>query len=205
MKQLELTVVRLAWTFSLAPTFLAAQVIWAIGVSMVALAALVHLPHRAIAAVALAMIAGHNALDGIAAANSGAAAWVWHLLHEPALLELGDRVSLFVLYLLIPWIGVMAAGYCGGPRHRRVGQRTPVLLRAPPVPDSCAGAEVRAAHDRAERLAARRVPPENPAGYGLGLAGIYLVTLLIVVMLYGPCRWFAAAKRSGKRWWWSYL
>lgn len=48
-------------------------------------------------------------------------------------------------------------------------------------------------------------PPENPAGYGLGLAGIYLVTLLIVVMLYGPCRWFAAAKRSGKRWWWSYL
>ena len=112
---IEFTVVRLGWSFSLNFDFFMAQVIFAIGASMIALAALVHLPRWAIAAVGVVMIAGHNMLDGLKAAQFGAAAPVWNILHEPALLQLAPGVKLFALYPLIPWIGVMAAGYALGP------------------------------------------------------------------------------------------
>jgi hypothetical protein len=40
---------------------------------------------------------------------------------------------------------------------------------------------------------------------GLGLPGIYFVWLLVVVVLYPICRWFAARKENSTGWWWSYL
>ena len=64
---LELTVVLFGWTFNPAFNFFVLQVIWAIGWSMIALAGLIYLPRVALAAFALAMIAGHNLLDGIRA------------------------------------------------------------------------------------------------------------------------------------------
>jgi uncharacterized membrane protein len=112
---IELTVVRLGWTFSFDLDFFVAQVIWAIGAAMVALAALVYLPRWAIATVALVMIGGHNLLDGIHAEDWGAAGGLWTLLHQRGLLHLGPDTKLYVLYPLIPWIGVMAAGYALGP------------------------------------------------------------------------------------------
>ena len=112
---IEFTVVRLGWTFSVDLEFFAAQVIWALGACMVALAGLVYLPRWAIAAVALAMIGGHNLLDGIRAEQLGAASWLWTILHERGLLQLGTDTKLYVLYPLVPWIGVMAAGYALGP------------------------------------------------------------------------------------------
>jgi uncharacterized membrane protein len=112
---IELTVVRLGWTFSFDLDFFVAQVIWAIGAAMVALAALVYLPRWAIAAVALVMIGGHNLFDGIRAEDWGAAGGLWTLLHQRGLLHLGPDTKLYVLYPLIPWIGVMAAGYALGP------------------------------------------------------------------------------------------
>jgi len=78
---IEFTVVRLGWTFSLRFNHLVIQVIFAIGVSMIALAALVYLPRWAIAAVGLAMIAGHNLLDAIKAEQLGLAAPIWNVLH----------------------------------------------------------------------------------------------------------------------------
>jgi uncharacterized membrane protein len=112
---MEWTVVRFGWTFSVIPTRLVAQVIFAIGASMIALAVVVHLPRWLIAAFGIAMIAGHNALDGIKAEQFGAAAPIWNLLHQPAMLELTPGFRFFVLYPLVPWIGVMAAGYALGP------------------------------------------------------------------------------------------
>jgi uncharacterized membrane protein len=94
------------------------QVIWVTGASMVVLAALVHLPRGVIATVGLAMIAGHNLLDGIDAEDLGNAAWLWTLLHQPGLIEIGPQIKLFVLYNLVPWSGVMAAGYALGPVFR---------------------------------------------------------------------------------------
>ena len=112
---IEFTIVRLGWSFDLHFNYFVAQVIFAISVSMVALSAIVHLPRGAIAAIGLAMIAGHNALDGIKAGHLGAAAPLWNLLHQPGLFDIAPGVKFFVLYPLIPWIGVMAAGYALGP------------------------------------------------------------------------------------------
>jgi uncharacterized membrane protein len=112
---IEFTLVRLGWSFSLNLNFFVAQVIWAIGASMVVLAALVWLPRWAIAAIALTMIAGHNLLDGLRAEQLGAAGWLWNFLHQPAVLQLGPQTKVLALYSLIPWAGVMAAGYVLGP------------------------------------------------------------------------------------------
>jgi hypothetical protein len=46
---------------------------------------------------------------------------------------------------------------------------------------------------------------DKPAGFGLGLPGVYAVTLLVVIMLYPVSRWFAALKQRRAEWWWSYL
>ena len=84
---LEFTIVRLGWTFNLGLDHFVTQVIWAIGASMVVLAGLVWLPRAAIGAIGLVMIAGHNLLDGINAADFGSASWIWTFLHQPALLS----------------------------------------------------------------------------------------------------------------------
>ncbi|HYD79422.1 MAG TPA: heparan-alpha-glucosaminide N-acetyltransferase domain-containing protein [Paucimonas sp.] len=105
---LEVTVVGFAWDFALRGALL--QVIWVIGAAMVALAALVWLPQRAILAVGVSIIAGHNILDGIEPAQFGELSWVWRLLHDGGRVRSGG-FGLYVVYPLLPWIGVMAAGY----------------------------------------------------------------------------------------------
>jgi uncharacterized membrane protein len=107
---LEVTIVYWAWTVDF--TFRGAfflQVIWAIGISMIVLSQLVRLPVAAVGAFGIAMIVGHNAFDGVAPESFGSAAWLWHLLHVPGRVGPG-----FCLYPLVPWIGVMAAGYAFG-------------------------------------------------------------------------------------------
>lgn len=123
---LEFTVVRLVAFFNLNPQFLGfVQVIFVIGVSMVVLAALIHLPLKVIAGFGLAMIALHNLLDHYPAApwrgpGTPVPSWgakLWMLLHQPGLFPIGPRFPsplFFVLYPLIPWIGVMAVGYAFG-------------------------------------------------------------------------------------------
>jgi uncharacterized membrane protein len=115
---IEFAVVRFGWTFSFVIDYLVIQVIFTIGASMIALAALVHLPRWAIATFGLALIVGHDLFDGIKAEQFGAAAPVWNLLHQPAAIDLTRGFKLIVLYPLIPWIGVMAAGYALGPLFR---------------------------------------------------------------------------------------
>ena len=112
---IELTIVRLGWRFSFNLDFFVFQVIWVIGASMVLLAALVHLPRGVIAVIGLTLIAGHNLLDGIRAEQFGAAAWVWNFLHQPDVLRGAGGTIAYPLYSLIPWAGVMAAGYALGP------------------------------------------------------------------------------------------
>ena len=107
---LEFTVVAFAWTFNFRYPFgFTLLVIWALGVSMVSLAALVYLPLRWIAVVGLLLIAGHNAFDGVRPESFGVWAPLWNVLHVPILLP-----HALVQYPLIPWIGVMAAGYVLG-------------------------------------------------------------------------------------------
>jgi len=125
---IDFTLIKFGWRFEVDLYRLTAGVIFVIGASMVALAALVWLPRWAIAAVMLIMLAGHNLLDSVRADELGEASWAWHVLHEPGVVPLGDGVSLYVLYPLIPWIGVMAAGYLLGPVMQLEGQARQRLL-----------------------------------------------------------------------------
>lgn len=62
-----------------------------------------------------------------------------------------------------------------------------------------------AMHGDAAWLPGGARPGGKPAGYGLGLLGVYLIWALAVAMLYLPCRWFAEVKRRHEAWWLSYL
>jgi uncharacterized membrane protein len=46
---------------------------------------------------------------------------------------------------------------------------------------------------------------QTPAGYGHDLPFIYLMTVVVLVILYFPCRWYMEIKRRGDRPWLSYL
>jgi uncharacterized membrane protein len=290
---IEVTLVRVGWSFNFHFDHLVLQVIFAIGASMIVLAALIHLPRWAIATVGVIMMAGHNMLDGVKTEHLGAAAPIWNLLHQPGLLDLGTNFKLFVLYPLIPWIGVMATGYSLGPlftvergiRVQRLfvlgGAITAgfVILRATnlygdPTPWAVQGRPfvtllsfincekyppsllylamtlgppllLLAAFERASGIIVDWIttfgrvpffyyvvhiflihalaivfawmtigedpwllgafPPQKTAAYGLGLAGVYTVWVLVLIALYPVCRWFAGVKRRRTEWWWSYL
>jgi len=115
----EMVIVRFAWTFTLDVDFFFLQVIFAIGVSMVALSAMVYLPQWAIAVISFALIFGHNAFDGIHAASLGDFGVLWNFLHEPARLRLSSGLEVYVLYPVVPWIGVVAAGYVMGSLYKK--------------------------------------------------------------------------------------
>ncbi|CAN5228434.1 DUF1624 domain-containing protein [soil metagenome] len=106
---LELTVVNVAWQFwGYSIVFL--QVIWAIGVSMVVLAGACRLPVKVVLALGVAIIVGHNALDGITPETFGPFAPVWMFLHQAGATPVGGIPVLFA-YPVLPWIGVMMFGF----------------------------------------------------------------------------------------------
>ncbi|HEV7734564.1 MAG TPA: heparan-alpha-glucosaminide N-acetyltransferase domain-containing protein [Candidatus Binatia bacterium] len=112
---LEMTVVKAAWIFYLGPEIMVLQVIWAIGMSMVVLAGLVWLPRAVVALFAVVLVVGHNLLDAVPADAFGSLGWLWTLLHAPGRLAPFDGARWLVIYPLVPWIAVMAAGYLLGP------------------------------------------------------------------------------------------
>jgi uncharacterized membrane protein len=112
---IEITVMRMIMFFQFSyhkkPVFLI--ILWAIGVSMIALAALIYLPLRVLACFGIAIIALHNLLDPISPERFGRAAWVWDILHQRSVLPfLGT--NFVTAYPVLPWIGVMSLGYCLG-------------------------------------------------------------------------------------------
>ncbi len=110
-------------------------ILWALGWSMITLAALVRLPLVVPAAFGLGLIVAHNVFDGVRAASLGAAAPLWVVLHQQGLLVSGPERFVLVAYPLIPWVGVTAVGYALGPifewdapRRRQFLWRAGVLL-----------------------------------------------------------------------------
>jgi uncharacterized membrane protein len=124
---IELSVVNFAWNFNLGPRMMVGlQVIWAIGWSMIALAGLIWLPRIGVAGAGVAMVLGHNLLDGVQPPASDAST-VWLLLHIQGLLKIGGP-HIEVVYPLVPWIGVMAIGYAMGPYFARPNPERPKRL-----------------------------------------------------------------------------
>lgn len=108
---LEMTWISFSWQFGFNVIIL--QVIWAIGMGMIALAALVWLPRWAIALVAALLIVPHNLLDSVHLPG-----FLWLAWHEKGFYPLPQGAGLngiMVMYPLMPWLGTMAAGYALGP------------------------------------------------------------------------------------------
>jgi len=120
---LEFTVIRFLVTFNVdyGTFFGMAQVIWVIGASMIVMAALIYLPLTVVGIFGLAMILFHNLLDAYQLpppiAFGGSPDFlqaVWLILHQQSVIPVGGGSVVFVAYPLIPWVGVMAAGYALG-------------------------------------------------------------------------------------------
>lgn len=130
----EMTAVRLGWTFNLEyGSYLFGGVLWMIGCCMILLAALVFLPVGVVGGLGVAVIACHGALGSALRAPQGAlpatgASPLWQVLYFGGAFRLGEAGPLFhVLFSVVPWVGVIAAGYAFGPvmllrseRRRRI-------------------------------------------------------------------------------------
>lgn len=132
---LEILVIGFLWRFqfNIYPIFF--QVIGVLGLSMVALAGLVWLPLRAIAAVSLLVIFGHNLLDGY---TFGSGYWgniLGGLLHQEAVIcvdicekNTKEVFLAFISYPLLPWAAVMSLGYTLGALYQMDAARRRKLL-----------------------------------------------------------------------------
>ncbi len=121
---LELTFLRVTWTFNFDfAQYEMAGVIWVIGWCMILMAGLVKLPLAVTGTIGLVIVAGHNLMDPylgnlLSTLGDNSFAGLWKILYVGFFagpINFGvDGPSLIVLYSLIPWIGVMAAGYAFG-------------------------------------------------------------------------------------------
>jgi uncharacterized membrane protein len=105
---LELTVIRISWTFNVDfAHYMLAGVIWMIGWCMILMAAIIYLPLRAIGAIGVAIIALHNIADFFPNKQPNV---LLRFLYFG-----GEGIGpLIILYVIVPWIGVMMAGYAFG-------------------------------------------------------------------------------------------
>jgi len=107
---IELTIITFAWYFDVQFRNIDMAVIWSLGISMIFLAAIIHLPKNLILLFSCLLIAGHNLFDNV---QTNGNVW-WSMLHEFAVIRLSDAHQLNVIYPIIPWIAVMALGYYFG-------------------------------------------------------------------------------------------
>ncbi|MGD9902196.1 MAG: DUF1624 domain-containing protein [Vicinamibacterales bacterium] len=125
---LELTVMRVALTFRFsAEDPLLLIILVALGVSMMALAALVWLPPPAVLAYGVAVVALHNLLDPLRPADFGALTPLWTLLHAPGVFVVGG-LPIVSGYPWLPWTGVMALGFAAGPLYDLEAERRCTIL-----------------------------------------------------------------------------
>ena len=111
---LEATVVTFGWKFNFSsmPAHVIMQVIWAIGVGMILMAGLIHLPRLGVVCFGLVIVVGHNLLDGMVPASGYREEVAPFLLnlHRQVLWHPGE-LSVGMHYPTLAWTGVMACGF----------------------------------------------------------------------------------------------
>jgi uncharacterized membrane protein len=105
---LEFTIIEYAWTFTF---WQMGGIIWSIGCCMILLALLIRLPDKVTLAIGLALVLFHNLFDRVMPARLGNFDWLWSVLHRKGVIP---HTHYFVLFPLIPLLGVMALGYVFG-------------------------------------------------------------------------------------------
>lgn len=110
---IDVTLLTFAWTVKL-PVTVWLQVIWAIGVCMIALAGLIYLPKKLLLVLGLLIVGGHNLLDGVRLLPGEPGYIAWALLHQRDLIALPFGAVARTSYPVLPWIGVIVIGYLLG-------------------------------------------------------------------------------------------
>ena len=107
---LEISIINIGWGTGVFLGVTTLGVLWALGVSMVFMAAGVYLNKKALLLICLALIFGHNMLDSLDASFVASIGPLWHILHKPGQIHIMDQ-SVMVIYPIIPWVGLMGIGY----------------------------------------------------------------------------------------------
>jgi len=100
----------LYWGIVAQPTFWL-QVIWCIGLSMIALAALMRLPRPTLIAFGLVVVCFHNLLDPIRLVQTDALFPLWAMLHQRDAIALPFGFVAKTTYPILPWLGVISLGF----------------------------------------------------------------------------------------------
>jgi len=112
---LELTVVRcFGWTFNFDYHYALGGVLWVLGWCMIVMAALVHLPKKALLVAGSVLMIAHNAFDRVHPKDVRPFGWLWKLVHSPGVIEPMHGFYFKVAYPLVPWIGLMMVGFATG-------------------------------------------------------------------------------------------
>lgn len=109
---IEILLIVPLWEFSYNSIDL--QVIWAIGVCMMILSAMVFIPIRILFFIGIAILFAHNLLDGIKPQGENYQSFLWALIHERHAFPLTENMRILVAYPFLPWLGLMITGYCMG-------------------------------------------------------------------------------------------
>lgn len=112
---IELTVVNFSWTFDISLDVHIFQVIWAIGICMMFLAALIYLPKKLLLGIGILIVFGHNLLDGITQQGTEPLSLLWYYVHQFNFQVINNgQGMLAIAYPFLPWLGIIILGYCFG-------------------------------------------------------------------------------------------
>lgn len=116
---IEVSVFNLFLTFDPTYSFLAVQVLWVIGFSMIILATAIYLPVPVIFFIGLIIVCGHNFLDAFDYTRPAQTPVWWGFLHQQSFFPYDHNRLFAILYPLLPWPGVMMLGYCLGSLYKK--------------------------------------------------------------------------------------
>lgn len=122
---IELVFYYILWLDSY-PNFLFLQVLWAIGICMIALSVTCWLNYWVIGSLGFLIVFGHNALGPINFTPDEFGYILWAILHDSGKLGQIDGLTISLSYPVLPWFGVILLGYFAGPLY---AQSVDILTR----------------------------------------------------------------------------
>lgn len=117
----EIVIITFSWTFNPFYNFFFLQVIWAIGISMILLGLLIHLPYKVIFAIGIIIVAGHNLTDIPSIGNTLKGTMLADFIYFAnfSFYSVDANHHFLIIYAFLPWTGVMLLGYCFGKLYEK--------------------------------------------------------------------------------------